>query len=696
MALSRRVRSIVGPAAGMILCGVLAAAANAKTKPPATKPAAESTSPLARAEQAFAAFDKQHADAEVAADPALALQRAELQLAVLEAAGPGELGSNARRDALEKRVVDAKLRLEQAKRPKAGVKPGDKARITALEARQERARQRVIVLLADEDLGSGMGAERVDAELRAFDPNLAAAMEKRGAAVKKQLPGVKLPEFQGDVGRIGMNVSEALRAGNHEVGQLALQRIDERKLGSASQSLAAACKQLSKGDLLWRLRLAETVVKNTIPRGYTPAALFGADTVPDTEKIATEALKGRVLAAAADVQAQKSCAASSSLAGVPPEASALGEASFTAQLLARTSAREAAQALPRVAGLDQVRDAWQKKVKPLIAQVEKSAAASKAAEKKFQAGLAQVKSGPVALDALTTAELEAGETARRGDAVLPDLAQLRAAEAGLGRDVSAAATRSVELKAALGVARTDTGKLGTLVAKLGQPDGKDAARDAVIAAAKANLARAQASLKDATDVAAAAERDWGKARTLADVGGAKDLPTRQAKLQAQDDAFKALIADAKQRVKAADAQRLQALAKGSPAGCNVGATDWGSVKHAELPDFGDGMGGAGVDHVDYADTDGNGAYEAFVFWHGSTSGTAGGDFAQLVVYELDQKCRPRQLGFADGGLFASGALKGKTYRIDYAVLGPDEPTCCPSGHGFSEYRMVAGKLKQLR
>lgn len=683
------------PAAALVVLGLLATVANAKTKPSTAKPA-EAASPVARAEQAFATFEKQHSDAETAADPALALERAELQLAVLDAASEAELGTNARRDALEKRVADAKLRLDQAKRPKPGAKPADKARITALEARQERARQRLIVLLADEDLGAGMGAQRVDADLRSFDPGLASAMEKRGATVKKQLASVKLQEFQGDAGRIGMNVDEALRAGNSEVGQLALQRIGERKLGNAGQSLAAACKQLSKSDLLWRLRLAETVVKNTIPRGYTPNSLFDSDNIPNTEKAANEALTRRVLDAATDVQGQKACASTSTLAGLPAEASTLGEASFTAQLLARKSAREAAQALPRVTGFDQVRDAWQKKLKPLLAPVQKTAAASTAAEKKFQAALAQTKTGLVVLDPLTVAEVQAQETVLRGEPVVADLAQLRVAEAALGRELTAAAARSSELKAALAVARTDTGKLGTLVTKLGQADGKDPARDAAIASAKANLARAQASLKDATDVAAVAERDWGKARTLAELGAAKDLPAREAKLKAQDDAFKALITDAKQRTKAVAAQRLQALAKGSPAGCNIGATDWGAVKYPEQPDFSDGMGGGGMDHVDYADTDGNGTYEAYLFVRGTMSGTASGDFSQLVVFELDQKCRPRQLGFADGGLFASSELKGKTYRIDYSVLGPDEPACCPTKRDFSEFRMVAGKLKQLR
>ena len=695
MTLSRRVRPLVSPAA-MIFLALASASADAKTRPTAAKPAAESASPLERAAQALAAFEKQHSDGETAADPALALERAELQLAVLDVSGPDELDTNARRAALEKRVQDVKQRLEQAKRPKPGVKPGDKARITALEARYERARQLWLMLLANEDVATGMGAERVDPELRAFDPSFSAALEKRAAEVKKQLPGLKLQELQGDVSRIGGSVPEALRAGNHQTGAMALQRIDERKLGSANQTLMAACKQLSKGDLLWRLRLAETVVKNAIPRGYSRNVLFGAGSVPDTEKAANEALTLRVLNAAAEVQGQKSCASASALTGLPPEASALGETSFTAQLLARKSAREAAQALPRATGLDQTRDAWQKKLKPLLAPVQKTAAASVAAERKFQAALAQTKTGLVVLDPLTTAEEQARETVLRGEPVVADLAQLRVAEAALGRELTTAAARSAELKAALAVARTDTGKLSTLVTKLGQADGKDPARDAAILAAKANLARAQASLKDATDAAATAERDWGKARTLAELGAAKDLPTRQAKMQAQDDAFKALITDAKQRPKAVEAQRLQALAKGSPAGCNIGTTDFGSIKHPELPDFGDSMGGASANGVDYGDTDGNGTYEAFVYWHGSTSGTAGGDFSQLVVYELDQKCRPRQIGFAEGGLFASGALKGKTYRIDYSVLGPNEPTCCPTGHGFSEFRVVAGKLKQLR
>jgi hypothetical protein len=108
------------------------------------------------------------------------------------------------------------------------------------------------------------------------------------------------------------------------------------------------------------------------------------------------------------------------------------------------------------------------------------------------------------------------------------------------------------------------------------------------------------------------------------------------------------------------------------------------------------MGGASVNRVDYGDTDGNGSYEAFVFWHGSLSGTATGDFGHLVVFELDSKCKPRQLGFAEAGLFASGQLKGKTFGITYAFLRDNEPSCCPTGSGYSEYRVVAGKLKQTR
>ena len=130
--------------------------------------------------------------------------------------------------------------------------------------------------------------------------------------------------------------------------------------------------------------------------------------------------------------------------GLPTEASALGEASFTAQLLARKSAREAAQALPRVTGYDQVRDAWQKKLKPLLSPVQKSAAASVAAEKKFQAALLQTKTGLVALDPLTAAENQARDTVLRGEPVLADLAQLRVAEAALGRELTAAALERIE------------------------------------------------------------------------------------------------------------------------------------------------------------------------------------------------------------------------------------------------------------
>lgn len=688
--------SVEKSAVWLLLVALSAGAAGARTKP-SKAVATEPQSLLARAEQALAAFEKQHDDAATVAEPALALERAELELAVVEASGPDELRATARRDALEKRVADAKRRLDQAKRPKPGVKPADKTRVSALEGRQERARQRLIVLMADADLASGMGAELIEPEQRAFDPGLASAMEKRSATLKKQLATVKLPEFQGDAARITSNLAEALRAGNHGTGELALQRIAERKLGTGSQSLSAACKRLSKGDLLWRLRLAEAVVQNAISRGYSKNALFATSNIPDTETAATEVLTQRVLEAAADVQAQKSCAGQSVLEGVPSEVSALGEASFTAQLLARQSAREAAQALPRVAGLDQTRDAWQKKLKPAIARVEKSAAAAKAAEKKFQMAVAQTKTGLVTLDPLRTMESEAKAAAWDGQQLLSDLAQLRAAEAGLGRDLTAAAARSAELKASLAVARTDLGKLRTAVTKLGQPSGKDVARDLAINAAKANLARAEASLKDATAAAAAAERDWGKARTLTDLGAAKDLNARQAKLQAQDDALKALIADAKQRGQGADVQRRQMLAKGSPQGCNLGDIDWAEVKYPQKEEFGEGtMGGASVEQVDYGDTDGNGAYEAFVFWHGSRSGTASGDFSELVVFELDRKCRPRQLGYADGGLFARPELRGKTYRIDYSVRGPDEPACCPSRTGFSEFRVVAGKLQQVR
>lgn len=681
----------------VVLWALTANAPFAKPRAPMSAASKQPLSPQTRAARALADFEQQHAGEDTARDPALALDRAELVLAVLEASGAQDLSSGAARAAHEASLSDAKLRLGQAKQPKGGAKPGDKARIGQLEARYEHARQRAIVLLGDDDLATFMGAGRLEPDVRAFDPSLSTTMDQRAAALKKQLASVKAADLTADAGRVQMNVAEAVRAGNTELGQLAHERIVQRKLGSPDQSLANACKRLSKPVLVWRLRLAESVVKGTIARAYTPAQAIGDDSHSYDAKAVNEVLGAHVLEAGADVEALKGCASSGSLPGLPLDLSELAEPSLAAQLAARAAAREAATALTRVTGLSATRDALKKKLAPQLERTNQSASNGKAAEKKFLAAVAQTKKGLVVLDPLVAMETQAAQAEAGGKLLLPEVAKLRAAEQSMGQELTQGEERSNALKLMLANAKAQTAKLKAAVGKLGQPNGKDRERDAAIAAAQANVARADDSLKDATNAAAAMQRDLSKLQKLAALGSAKDLPARNAKTQATDAAFVALVAQAKQRVQDARTLRQREAAKGSPAGCNIAAIDWGAVKYAEQPEFGDGdMGGVGLEQVDYGDTDGNGSYEAFLFWHGSMSGTAGGDFSQLVVFELDAKCKPHEIGFADGALFASGTLKGKTYRIDASVLEPGEMTCCPSGHTASEYRVADGKLKQLR
>lgn len=682
----------------LVLGALLASPVLAKTKaaPPAS-PKAQPLGPVQKAERALAEFERKSDGAKAAPEnPAVALESAELQLAVLEASAADDVTTSAQREAYQKRLTDVKAKLEQAKRPKGGAKAAERGVVTALEARHERARQRGIVLMGARDIASGMGSERLDAEQRAFDVGLSVALEKRAAELKRQLATVKAAELKDEVARISMNIPESLRAANTDIGVLAFGRITDRKLGAQGQSLAVACKSISKPDLLWRLRLAETVTRGTLPRAYSPSAVVGMGLTFATEKDAVAALTSWVVAAEAEVRALKGCSAASTLAPLPADLSSLGEASMAARHLAREAATEAALALGRVTGLDRQRDAAQTRVKPQRAEVEKLAASSKAAEKKFQMAASQAKSSLVSLDALAQAEADAQTAGMKADSMLPELAKLRAAEDSMAQELSSADARAQQLKAAIKDARDQTTKLRAAVTKLGAPSGKDAALDAARLAAKANLTRADESLKDAAAAATIAERDWAKARQLAELGPVGGLAARKAKLQQQDDALKAAIAEAKQRIKGVQAQRKEAVAKGSPGGCNLDSVAWETVRYPEQPDFSGSMGGASVDHVDYGDTDGSGAYEAFVFWHGSMSGTAGGDFGHLVVYELDSKCKPRQIGFAEAGLFASGELKGKTFVITSAVLRPDEPTCCPTGTDRSEYRVVAGKLKQLR
>ena len=301
------------------------------------------------------------------------------------------------------------------------------------------------------------------------------------------------------------------------------------------------------------------------------------------------------------------------------------------------------------------------------------------------------------LDALRLAHDEYTASLGPGKPLPEQSTRLRATTDELGRGVqgakdaaTAASGSAKDAAAALAVMKALEQKLVQVAAKKKTPETtQDAAH------ATSQRQRAEQSVKD---LAAAASTANNAAKETAKLAGAAATQTASQRAQTAK-------SDARQKRDVATAeQALQATTRAlkrpnvAPV-CDIRKVDWANFGYEGGPTLNAGhfsqtlAGGLeegwSLGDIVYADTDGNGSPEAFVYIQYS-NGTLGGDLfgQQTHVLQLDANCLMTQLGTIPG----AGKLVGAALQVEQSYAKPGEPLAAMTGNEISKWKVVQGAV----
>jgi PAN domain len=169
------------------------------------------------------------------------------------------------------------------------------------------------------------------------------------------------------------------------------------------------------------------------------------------------------------------------------------------------------------------------------------------------------------------------------------------------------------------------------------------------------------------------------------------------------------------RVAAQVAPTNTATPPGSPGKmCDLRKVDWANFQIPSGPAFTNGQANSSpwpddlncTQSVQYADLDGNGADEAYLYvecgqvmYHTGGACNAPGasciqqcGAAMFYVFEMGPNCAPRLLGVLDGGPQAKGTIAGQAFIVDLPAHFGTDPPCDSSGHRRVAYRLSNGKF----